>query len=72
VTTGSTKSRKARVVSLGQNAGRELRAWRAAQAEVLLRLGVRQNADTFICTRADGSHVKPNALTPIFGASESG
>jgi integrase len=44
IITGRTKSGKSRVVTLGQNAIEELRAWRASQAEQLLRLGVRQTA----------------------------
>ena len=36
------------------------------QAEQLLRLGVRQGADTLVCTREDGSRVRPNALTIDF------
>jgi integrase len=66
ITVGPTKSRKARVVSLGQNALDELRSWRALQAEQLLRLGVRQTGDTLVCTRADGSRVGPNAITVDF------
>ena len=55
-----------RPVRVGQNAVGELRAWRATQAEQLLALGVRQNADTLVCTRVDGSRVRPNALTIDF------
>jgi integrase len=66
VITGRTKSGKSRSVTLGQNAIEELRAWRAAQAEQLLRLGVRQTADTLVCTRVDGSRLRPNAITINF------
>ena len=66
VITGRTKSGKVRVVTLGQNAVDELRAWRATQAEQLLRLGIRQNADTLVCTRADGSRFRPKAITIAF------
>jgi len=66
VMTGRTKSGKSRTVALGQNAIEELRAWRTAQAEQLLRLGVRQTADTLVCTRADGSRIRPNAITVDF------
>jgi integrase len=51
---------------LGQNAIEELRAWRTTQAEQLLRLGVRQTADTLVCTRADGSRIRPNSITVDF------
>jgi integrase len=63
---GSTKSGKTRVVTLGQNAAEELRGWRATQAEQLLRLGVRQKAATPVCTRADGSRLRPNSITTDF------
>jgi integrase len=66
VITGRTKTGKSRVVSLGQNAVGELRAWRATQAEQLLALGVRQTADTLVCTRVDGSRIRPNAITIDF------
>ena len=54
------------MVSLGQNALDELKGWRATQAEQLLRLGVRQTADTLVCTHADGRRIRPNALTSEF------
>jgi integrase len=66
VITGPTKSRKPRVVSLGDNALEELRGWKREQAEQLFRLGVRQAADTLVCTQADGSRLRPNALTTAF------
>jgi integrase len=66
VITGGTKSGKVRVVSLGQNAIDELRTWRAMQAEQLLRLGIRQTADTLVCTRADGGRIRPNSITIDF------
>ena len=66
VITGPTKSRKSRVVSLGENALEELRGWKREQAEQLFRLGVRQSADTLVCTRADGSRLRPNAMTIAF------
>lgn len=66
ITIGPTKSRKGRSVSLGENAIAELRAWRALQAEELLRLGVRQTRDTPVCTRADGQRIGPKAITVDF------
>jgi integrase len=63
---GRTKSGKSRVVTLGPNSIEELRAWRVAQAQQLLRLGVRQVADTPVCTRADGNRIGPNAITVDF------
>jgi integrase len=66
VITGRTKSGKSRVVTLGQYAIEELRAWRTMQAEQLLRLGVWQGGDTLVCTRADGRRIRPNAITVDF------
>jgi integrase len=66
ITIGKTKSGKPRTVTLGANAIEELRAWRLTQAEQLLRLGVRQGADTPVCTRADGSRIGPSAITTDF------
>ena len=66
LTFGRTKSGKPRVVTLGANAIEELRAWRLDQAQQLFRLGVRQTAETPVCTRADGSLVAPNAITTDF------
>jgi integrase len=63
---GSPKSGRSRVVSVGSNAMEEIRTWRRTQAEQLLRLGVRQTNETFVCTRADGSQIAPNALTVEF------
>jgi integrase len=63
---GPTKSRKNRAVSLGENAAGELRAWRAVQAQQLLRLGIRQSRDTPVCTRADGARIGPKAITVDF------
>jgi integrase len=63
---GKPKSGKARVVTLSPNSIEELRLWRLKQAEQLFRVGLRQDADTPVCTRADGSRIKPNALTIEF------
>lgn len=66
ITLGPTKSRRVRVISLGENATAELRAWRAVQAQELLRLGVRQKRTTPVCTRADGTRIGPNWITVEF------
>jgi integrase len=63
---GRPKSDKTRVVTLGANAIEELRVWRLAQAQQLLRLGVRQTGKTPVCTRLDGTGIKPNAITVDF------
>jgi len=66
ISIGPTKSRKSRVVSLGKNALEEIRAWRLTQAQQLLRLGIRQGNETPVCTRADGTRIRPNAITVDF------
>ena len=57
------KSGRGRKVALpAKVAVAELRAWRARQAEELLRLG----DDTFICAGEDGQPVQPQSLTPAW------
>src|SRR5262249_36743345 len=58
---GPTKSGKRRVVTLPAGTVQELRRWRREQAEQLLRLGVRQDGDTMVCTWPDGSTVTPES-----------
>src|SRR5262249_1390830 len=58
---GPTKSGKPRVVTLPAGTVQELRRWRREQAEQLLRLGVRQDGDTMVCTWPDGSTVTPES-----------
>jgi integrase len=48
------KSGKGRTVAMSATIVEELRAHGLKQAQDLLRLGVRQTAETFICTREDG------------------
>src|SRR5204863_7543998 len=38
----------------------------ANQEEQLPKLGIRQTADTLVCTQADGSHFRPKAITIAF------
>jgi integrase len=66
LSTGDTKNRKVRNVTIGDNVAGELRAWKREQAEQLLRLGVRQTPKTSICTRPDGRSIAPNTLTIEF------
>lgn len=66
ITIGPTKSKKSHVVTLGENALEELRAWRVVQAQRLLRLGVRQGNTTPVCTRPDGNRIGPSAITVDF------
>ena len=60
------KSGKARAVTLPAFALDELRRLKREQAQALLRLGVRQNGDTLLCTRADGQPMPPRSLTHEF------
>jgi integrase len=62
------KSGRGRTVALPALLVDELRRYRVAQAQHLLRLGVRQSGETFVCLRGDGSPWQPSALTAQFGA----
>ena len=57
------KSGRGRKVALPAKVATELRAWRARQAEELLKLGIRLNDDTFVCAREDGLPIQPQSLT---------
>jgi integrase len=59
----SPKSGKGRTVALSDTIIEELRAHRISQAQDLLRFGVRQTAEMFVCTREDGLPLQPNSLT---------
>jgi integrase len=59
----SPKSGKGRTVALSATVVDELRQHRLRQAQELLRLGVRQNDNTFVCGREDGEPLQPNSLT---------
>lgn len=57
------KSGKARTVALPSLAVEELCRWRAAQAEELLKLGIRRDDSWKVFTLADGSTMQPHSLT---------
>jgi integrase len=57
------KNGRSRSVTLPALLVEELRKHRLRQAEDLLRLGVRQTADTHVCLREDGSPWLPRMLT---------
>lgn len=57
------KNGKGRAVSLSETAVEELRGHKVRQAQKLLRLGIRQTPDTYVCTMEDGSLMRPNTLT---------
>jgi integrase len=60
------KSNRARTITLPGFAVDELRRLKHEQAETLLRVGVRQSADTLVCARADGEPMTPVSMTHAF------
>jgi integrase len=66
VTISTTKTGKSRRITLPATAVDELRAWKRSQAEQLLGLGVRQNGETPVCTRLDGSRLSPKLISDRF------
>jgi integrase len=62
----STKTEKARAVTLPQFALDELRRWKLEQAQALLALGVKQGPRTLVCGRQDGEPKQPESLTHEF------
>src|SRR5258708_603446 len=62
----STKTEKARAVTIPSFATEELRRWKRVQAERLLAVGVRQSGATLVCCREDGEPKQPDSLTHEF------
>jgi integrase len=62
------KSGKARAIALPSLAVDELRRWRLAQAEELLRLGIRADDSWHVVTQGDGSPLQPRSLTHVVSA----
>jgi hypothetical protein len=60
------KSGRARVITLPSVAIEELRERKRAQAEQLLKLGIRQSGNTLVCARPDGQPTKPLGLSNMF------
>jgi integrase len=60
------KSGRARVITLPALAIEELRERKRAQAEQLLKLGIRQSGNTLVCARPDGQPTKPLGLGNMF------
>jgi integrase len=60
------KGEKVRIISLPASYADLLRAHKITQAEQLLRLGVRQSKDTYVCTTAIGTIPAPESLTTNF------
>jgi integrase len=57
------KSGKGRTISLSETVVRALHDHRIAQAEQLLRIGIRTTGETHVCTNDDGGPLRPSALT---------
>jgi integrase len=62
-----TKGSKCRTVAMPSLLIEELKAWRAHQAQELLRLGIRADGTTRVVTKADGTSPKPQSLTDVVG-----
>src|SRR5215467_703195 len=58
-----TKTGRARTVALPSFVVEELRRHRIEQARELLRIGVRQDGESFVYAREDGQPVQPRSLT---------
>jgi len=63
IATGKTKSGRSRSVRIPEFALALLRQHRAAQAEQLLKLGVRLDDNGYVCARPDGSPINPMSLS---------
>lgn len=57
------KSGNARTVALSAGVAEQLKAHRARQAEQLLRLGLRPNANSFVVSQVDGRPLQPRSIT---------
>jgi integrase len=62
------KSGKSRTVALPSLAVEELRRWRLAQAQELLRFGIRADDGWHVVTQFDGSPLQPRSLTHVVSA----
>jgi len=57
------KSGRARNVLISPMLTEEFKAWRAAQAQEFLRLGVRPESETFAVTKPTGAPLRPSTIT---------
>lgn len=57
------KSGKGRRVALAGSVADELRSHKVRQAEELLKLGIRQDGDSFVYAQEDGAPIQPRSLT---------
>lgn len=58
-----TKSGKSRTVALSSTVLAELKRHRLAQAEELLKVGIRPDENSFVVAQVDGKPLKPVSLT---------
>jgi integrase len=63
IVTGKTKSGRSRTVRIPEFALDLLRQHRVAQAEQLLKLGIRLDGDTYVCAHTEGSPINPMSLS---------
>ncbi len=56
------KSGNARTVALSVGVAEKLKTHRARQAEELLRLGLRSNANSFVVSQVDGIPLQPRSI----------
>jgi integrase len=64
------KSGRGRAVALGARVVEELRTYRAKQAQVLFKLGIRIGDDTFVVAQADGRPLQPRAGAPTRSSAQ--
>jgi integrase len=62
------KSGRSRTVALPSLAVEELRRWRVAQVEELLKLGIQWDDTRHVVAQADGSPLQPRSLTHVVSA----
>jgi integrase len=61
------KNGRSRTLALGETIISELRTHRLVQAQELLKNGVRQSGDQFVCSHPDGSLMQPTWITHEWG-----
>jgi len=64
-----TKTGRARTVALPSLVVEELRRHRIEQARELLRIGIRQDGESFVYAREDGQPMQPRSLTHAWDQS---
>ena len=67
----TSKTGPGRMLPVGARTVDALKAWRDAQADELLALGVSQGPDTFVFTDAAGEPMHPDRVTKLFGEHQA-